>query len=57
LDQLAREPRDLQLPELEGSLCLLQRGALPLELALRFLPRHALALEGNSGLLKGGPLL
>jgi hypothetical protein len=57
LDQLAREPRDLQIPELEGSLCLLQHGALLLELALHFLPRHAFVLEGSSGLLEGGPLL
>jgi hypothetical protein len=56
LDQLAREPRDLQLPDLEGSLRLLQRGALPLELTLRFLLHHALMLEGSSGLLEGGPL-
>jgi hypothetical protein len=57
LDQLAQEPRDLQIPELEGSLRLLQHGALPLELALRFLSRHAFALEGGSGLLKGGSFL
>jgi hypothetical protein len=57
LDQLAREPRDLLIPELEGSLRLLQRGVLPLELALCFLPHYAFALEGGSSLLKGGPLL
>jgi hypothetical protein len=37
LDQLAQEPCDLQVPELEGGLRLLQRGALPLKLALRLL--------------------
>jgi hypothetical protein len=57
LDQLPREPRDLLVSELEGSPGLLQRGTLPLELALCFLPRHAFALDGGSGLLKGGPLL
>jgi hypothetical protein len=37
LDQLAREPCDFLVSELEGGLCLLQRCVLPLELALRFL--------------------
>jgi hypothetical protein len=32
LDQLAQEPRDFLVLELEGGLRLLQRGALPLEL-------------------------
>jgi hypothetical protein len=36
---------------------LLQRGVLPLELALHFLPHHVFALEGSSGLLEGGLLL
>jgi hypothetical protein len=49
LDQLAREPRDLQILELEAGLRLLQRGALSRELALRLLPRHAFALEGSVG--------
>jgi hypothetical protein len=57
LGQLHVEPRDFLVPELEGRMCLLKRGALPLELALHFLPHHAFALEGSSGLLKGGPLL
>jgi hypothetical protein len=57
LDQLAQEPRDLQILELEGSLCLLQCDTLPLELALLFLPRHTFTLEGSSGLLEGRPLL
>jgi hypothetical protein len=37
LDQLAREPCDLQVPELEGGLHLIQRSTLPLKLALRLL--------------------
>jgi hypothetical protein len=36
---------------------LLQRGVLPLELALRFLPGRALVLEGSLGLLEDGLLL
>jgi hypothetical protein len=42
---------------LRGGPRLLQRGALPLELALCLLPRHAFTLKGSSGLLEGGPLL
>jgi hypothetical protein len=57
LDQLPSEPRDLRVPELEGSPRLLQRGVLPLELALRLLPGRALALEGSLGLREGGLLL
>jgi hypothetical protein len=57
LGQLPVEPHDLLVPELEGRLCLLERDTLPLELAMRLLPRHAFALEGGPGLLKGGPLL
>jgi hypothetical protein len=57
LGQLPVEPCDLLVPELEGRLRLLERGALPLELALCLLPCHALALEGGSGLLEGGLLL
>jgi hypothetical protein len=56
LDQLAREPRDLQVPELEGGLRLLQSGALPLKLDLRFLSGRTLVLEGRPCLLEGGPL-
>jgi hypothetical protein len=36
---------------------LLKCGALLLELALYFLPRHAFALEGGLGILMGGLLL
>jgi hypothetical protein len=43
--------------ELKGGLRLLQRGALPLELALRFLSGRMLAVEGGPSLLEGGPLL
>jgi hypothetical protein len=57
LDQLARESRDLLLPELKGSLRFLQHDTLPLKLALRCLSGRMLTLEGGSGLLKGGPLL
>jgi hypothetical protein len=57
LDQLPREQRDLLVSKLEGSPRRLQCGALPLELALRFLPGRALALEGSLGLLEGGLLL
>jgi hypothetical protein len=37
LGQLPVEPRDFLVPELEGRLCLLKRGTLPLELVLRLL--------------------
>jgi hypothetical protein len=57
LGQLPVEPRDFLVPVLEGHLCVLKRGALLLELALHFLPRHAFALEGGLGLLMGGLLL
>jgi hypothetical protein len=57
LGQLPIDPRDVLVPELEGLLCLLERGVLPLELALRLLPHHAFTLKGGLGLLKGGPLL
>ena len=50
-------PRDLRIPELERGSNLPQRGALPLELALRFLPSRALALEGGLSLREDGPLL
>jgi hypothetical protein len=49
MDQLPGELRDLRVPELERGSGLPQRGALPLELALRLLPSRAL--------LEGGPLL
>jgi hypothetical protein len=52
LDQLAREPCNLLLPELEDSLRLLQHGT-----PMCFLPRHAFVLEGGSSLLKSGLLL
>jgi hypothetical protein len=57
LDQLAGEPRDLLISELDGRLRILKRGALLLELALCFLPRRAFALKGGMGLLMGGLLL
>jgi hypothetical protein len=57
LDQLTRESHDLLVPALDGGLRLLKRGALPLKMALCFLPGRAFALEGGLGLLEGGPLL
>jgi hypothetical protein len=57
LDQLPGEPRDLEVPELERGPRLLQRGVLPLELALHLLPSRALTLEGGLRLLEGGLLL
>jgi hypothetical protein len=56
LDQLPVEPRDLRVPELEGSPRLLQCSVLSLELALHFLSGRALMLE-YLGLLEGGLLL
>jgi hypothetical protein len=48
----------LFIPELEGGPRLLQRSTFRLKLALRLLQRHALTLEGNSGLLESiSPLL
>jgi hypothetical protein len=57
LGQLPIEPRDLLVPELDGRLCLLKRGALSLELSLHFLPGQVRALEGGLCLLEGGLLL
>jgi hypothetical protein len=57
LDQLTGEPHDLLVLELDGGLCLLKRGTLPLKMALHFLPGQAFALDGGLGLLEGGPLL
>jgi hypothetical protein len=57
LGQLPIELRDFLVPELEGRMCLLKRGALLLELALRFLPRHVFVLKGGLGLPVGGLLL
>jgi hypothetical protein len=52
LDQLTGEPGDLLVPELDGGMRLLKRGALPLELALCFLPGRASALEGSLASLR-----
>jgi hypothetical protein len=38
LDQLTRELHDLLVLKLDGGLRLLKHGALPLKMALRFLP-------------------
>jgi hypothetical protein len=57
LVRLPVEPRDFLIPELEGGSRLLERGMLPLELALCLLPRHAFSLEGSSGLLESRLLL
>jgi hypothetical protein len=57
LDQLLGESCDLCVPELKHGPRLLQRGVLPLELALRHLPGRALTLEGDLSLLEGGLLL
>jgi hypothetical protein len=57
LDQLLAETRDLRVPKLESGLRPLQRRAFPLEMALCLLLSQTLALEGSSGLDKGGPLL
>jgi hypothetical protein len=57
LGQLPVEPRDLLVPELNGRLRLLKRGALPLELALRFFPGRAFTLKGGLSILLGGLLL
>jgi hypothetical protein len=56
LHQLPVEARHLLLLLLECGLRLLERGTLPLELAQRFLPRHALLLERGPSLDKCGPL-
>jgi hypothetical protein len=57
LDQLAEQPRDLLVPELDGGLRHLKRIALPFKMALHFLSSQAFALEGGLSLLEGGPLL
>jgi hypothetical protein len=56
LHQLAIEPRNLLLL-LERGPRLLERGTLPLELAQRFLARHALLLERGPSLDESRPLL
>jgi hypothetical protein len=57
LDYLPGEPRDLRVSKLKCGTLLLQRGVLPLELALCLLLSRALVLEGVLSLLEGGLLL
>jgi hypothetical protein len=57
LNLLTVEPRHLLLLLLERGPRHLERGALPLEMAQRLLPRHALLLERGPGLDECGPLL
>jgi hypothetical protein len=56
LHQLPVEARYLLLLLLERSSRLLERGALPLELAQRFLARHTLLLERGPSLDERRPL-
>jgi hypothetical protein len=56
LGQLPVEPRDLVIPLLEGRLRPLKCSMLLLKPALRLFPCQMLALEGDPGLDKGGPL-
>jgi hypothetical protein len=57
LHQLAVEPRNLLLLLLERGPRLLECGTLPLELAQRFLTRHAPLLERGLSLDENHPLL
>jgi hypothetical protein len=57
LHQLPIEAQHLLLLLLELGPHLLERSTLPLELAQRFLPRHALLLERGPSLDECGPLL
>jgi hypothetical protein len=51
LDQLAGQPRDLLISELDGGLRRLKRSALPLKMALHFLSGRTFALEGGSSIV------
>jgi hypothetical protein len=57
LVQLPVKPRDFLVPQLEGRLRLLERGAILLKQTLRLLPLHMLTLEGSPSFSKGGLLL